>query len=314
MRIERYIVFRAAAIIFMAMLSIGASAQSSEALPFTRITRDPVSLAMGGTSVTRTSDISYASFSNAAAIPFSDNTLDVSAGYLGWQPSASPVQNVSAGAAWNAGGKFGVAAGFSYGMCQEYEIMNASGQAAGSFSPSEIQANVGLAWKFLPFISVGANVKYLGNTLAEGQSFSAVSSDIFLMSEFSSFRAALGVSSLGSKVKSASGARFSLPASATLGLGYGDVFGQRHGVEVLVDADCYFSGAFSAAAGASYMYNGMVSVRAGYRYGGDSVIPSFASVGAGVKLFGVHLDAAYLIASGDSPLKNTFCIGIGYSF
>ena len=57
-----------------------------------------------------------------------------------------------------------------------------------------------------------------------------------------------------------------------------------------------------------------VSVRAGYRYGGDSVIPSFASVGAGVKLFGVHLDAAYLIASGDSPLKNTFCIGIGYSF
>ena len=85
-------------------------------------------------------------------------------------------------------------------------------------------------------------------------------------------------------------------------------------LEVLVDADCYFSGAFSAAAGASYTYNGMVSVRAGYRYGGDSVIPSFASVGAGVKLFGVHLDAAYLIASGDSPLKNTFCIGIGYSF
>ena len=134
-------------------------------------------------------------------------------------------------------------------------------------------------------------MKYLGNTLAEGQSYSAVSSDIFLMSEFSSFRAAIGVSSLGSKVRSASGESFSLPASATLGLGYGDVFGQRHGVEVLVDADCYFSGAFSAAAGASYTYNDMVSVRAGYRYGGDSVIPSFASVGAGVKLFGVRLDA-----------------------
>ena len=269
---------------------------------------------MGGTSVTRTSGISYASFSNAAAIPFSDRTFDVAAGYGMWYPSSSTVNNVSAGAAWNAGGKFGIAAGFSYGICQEYEIMNTSGQAAGSFSPSEIQANIGLAWRFLPFISVGADVKYLGNTLAEGQSYSAVSSDIFLMSEFSSFMAAIGVSSLGSKVRSASGESFSLPASATLGLGYGDVFGQRHGVEVLVDADCYFSGAFSAAAGASYTYNDMVSVRAGYRYGGDSVIPSFASVGAGVKLFGVRLDAAYLIASGDSPLKNTFCIGIGYSF
>ena len=300
--------------LLFAPMVIATAAPQNEALPFTRITRDPVSLAMGGTSVTRTSGMSYASFSNAAAIPFSDRTFDVAAGYGMWYPSSSTVNNVSAGAAWNLKGKLGFAAGFSYGICQEYEIMNASGQAAGSFSPSEIQANIGLAWRFLPFISVGADVKYLGNTLAEGQSYSAVSSDIFLMSEFSSFRAAIGVSSLGSKVRSASGESFSLPASATLGLGYGDVFGQRHGVEVLVDADCYFSGAFSAAAGASYTYNGMVSVRAGYRYGGDSVIPSFASVGAGVKLFGVRLDAAYLIASGDSPLKNTFCIGIGYSF
>ncbi len=300
--------------LLFAPMVIATAAPQNEALPFTRITRDPVSLAMGGTSVTRTSGMSYASFSNAAAIPFSDRTFDVAAGYGMWYPSSSTVNNVSAGAAWNLKGKLGFAAGFSYGICQEYEIMNASGQAAGSFSPSEIQANIGLAWRFLPFISVGADVKYLGNTLAEGQSYSAVSSDIFLMSEFSSFRAAIGVSSLGSKVRSASGESFSLPASATLGLGYGDVFGQRHGVEVLVDADCYFSGAFSAAAGASYTYNDMVSVRAGYRYGGDSVIPSFASVGAGVKLFGVRLDAAYLIASGDSPLKNTFCIGIGYSF
>ena len=285
--------------LLFAPMVIATAAPQNEALPFTRTSRDPVSLAMGGTSVTRTSGMSYASFSNAAAIPFSDRTFDVAAGYGMWYPSSSTVNNVSAGAAWNLKGKLGFAAGFSYGICEEYEIMNASGQAAGSFSPSEIQANIGLAWRFLPFISVGADVKYLGNTLAEGQSYSAVSSDIFLMSEFSSFRAAIGVSSLGSKVRSASGESFSLPASATLGLGYGDVFGQRHGVEVLVDADCYFSGAFSAAAGASYTYNDMVSVRAGYRYG---------------KLFGVRLDAAYLIASGDSPLKNTFCIGIGYSF
>jgi hypothetical protein len=58
----------------------------------------------------------------------------------------------------------------------------------------------------------------------------------------------------------------------------------------------------------------MVSVRAGYRYGGKSVIPSYASVGAGFKLFGVSLDLAYLIASGDSPLQNTLTFGLGYSF
>lgn len=290
------------------------AAPGGDAMPFSRISRDPVSAAMGGTGVVSTSSSAYASFRNAAAIPYSEHTLEVAAGYINWQPSASPVQDISAGASWNISGKFGVGLGFSYGMCEKYDIMDASGKSAGSFSPSQVQAGLGLAWKFLPFLSLGANVKYLGSTLAEGQSYGAVSSDVFLMTRVAGLKAAVGVSSLGSKVKSASGAGFSLPASATLGLGYGDVFGQRHGLEVLVDADCYFSGAFSAAAGASYTYNGMVSVRAGYRYGGDSVIPSFASVGAGVKLFGVHLDAAYLIASGDSPLKNTFCIGIGYSF
>lgn len=55
-----------------------------------------------------------------------------------------------------------------------------------------------------------------------------------------------------------------------------------------------------------------VSVRAGYRYGGNSPVASYASLGAGVKLLGIRLDAAYLIGSG--PMKNTLAISLGYSF
>ena len=180
------------------------------------------------------------------------------------------------------------------------------------FSPSDMQVNFGVGWRFLPYLSAGANVKYVRSSLAEGHAYGAVASDLFLMSEVSDFRVALGVSSLGSKVTSASGDKFGLPASVTLGAGYGHTFAQKHGVEILAEADWYFSGALSANAGAEYTFNDLVSVRAGYRYGGKSIIPSYASVGAGVKFFGVHLDAAFLIASG--PLKNTFCIGAGYSF
>lgn len=298
---------------FMLPAAVSA-APGGEAMPFSRIARDPVSAAMGGAGVVSTSSSAYASFRNAAAIPYSEHTLDVTAGYMNWQPSVSPVQDISAGASWNISGKFGVGLGFSYGMCEKYDIMDASGKSAGSFSPSQVQAGLGLAWKFLPFLSLGANVKYLGNTLAEGRSYEAVASDIFLMTRVAGVNAAVGVSSLGSKVKSASGAGFSLPASATLGLGYGLEAGKRHGVDILVDADYYFSGAFAASAGASYTYNDLVSVRAGYRYGGGSVIPSFASVGAGVKFFGVHIDVAYIIATGDSPLMNTFSVGAGFSF
>lgn len=299
------------AMLFPAVIS---AAPGGEAMPFTRVVRDPVAAAIGGTGVVSTSASAFASFRNAAAIPYAENTLDVAAGYMNWQPSASPVQDINAGASWNIAGKFGIALGLSYGLCEKYDIMDASGTAVGSFSPSQVQANLGMAWRFLPFLSLGANVKYLGNSLAEGKSYGAVASDIFFMTKVAGLRAAVGVSSLGSKVKSASGAGFSLPASTTLGLGYGIGIGKKHAAEVLVDADYYFSGAFSASAGAAYTYNDLVSVRAGYRYGGKSVIPSFVSVGAGVKFWGVHIDVAYIIAAGTSPLRNTFAVGLGYSF
>lgn len=41
-------------------------------------------------------------------------------------------------------------------------------------------------------------------------------------------------------------------------------------------------------------------------------VASYASLGAGVKLLGIRLDAAYLIGSG--PMKNTLAISLGYSF
>lgn len=53
--------------------------------------------------------------------------------------------------------------------------------------PSEMQANVGLGWRFMPWLSLGANVRYLSSTLSEGHSYGAVSSDIFVMSRISDF-------------------------------------------------------------------------------------------------------------------------------
>ena len=137
-------------------------------------------------------------------------------------------------------------------MCAAYDIYDAGGTVTGSFAPSEMQANVGLGWRFMPWLSLGANARYLSSTLSEGHSYGAVSSDIFVMSRISDFSLALGVSSLGSRVESASGATYSLPASLTFG--------------------------------------------------------------AGVELFGISLDLAYLIAAGDSPLRNTMTFGLGYSF
>ena len=304
-------IFTYLSVISLLIMPLAAGAQ---ALPFVAAQMDAHSLSMAGTDAVQTSSVANSAFTNAAVIPFYEKSADISVDYTLWQPSASKVNAINLAGAYNLNSKFGVAAGLRYGMYPSYPVAGGSGVGKDTFSPSDIQANVGFAWRFLPYLSVGVNVGYAGNTIAKGYSYGAVTSDVFVMSRISDFKVALGVSNLGSKVKSASGVAFQLPSSLTLGAGYDKIFAEKHGVDVLLDADYYFAGGFSASVGASYTYDGLVSVRAGYRYGADTVLPSFASVGVGVNVIGIKLNLAYLIAVSDSPLKNTLSVGVGYAF
>ena len=284
----------------------------AQALPFTAAETDAASLGTAGANLTQTDAIANASFSNAAAIPFSDAKMDVAAGYTMWQPSAVGSNMINVGAAYNMNNKFGVAVGFLYGMNPAYDITDASGAVKGQFKPSDMHMNVGVAYRFLPFLSVGANVGYATSSLAKDYSYGALAADVFAMAQFSGLRVTAGVANVGTSVKSKKGTAYSLPASVALGAGYEMAFADVHSVDVLLDADYYFGGWFAAAAGAAYTYNDLVVVRAGYRYGGASPIPSYASVGAGVKFAGAKLDLAYLI--GSSAMKNTLALTLGYTF
>ena len=284
----------------------------AQALPFTAAETDAASLGTAGANLTQTDAIANASFSNAAAIPFSDAKMDVAAGYTMWQPSAVGSNMINVGAAYNMNNKFGVAVGFLYGMNPAYDITDAGGAIKGQFKPSDIHMNVGLAYRFLPFLSVGANVGFATSSLAKDYSYGALAADVYAMAQFSGLKVTAGVANVGTSVKAKNGTVFSLPGSVALGAGYEMAFADVHSVDVLLDADYYFSGWFAAAAGATYTYNDLVVVRAGYRYGGASPIPSYASVGAGVKFAGAKLDLAYMI--GSSAMKNTLALSLGYTF
>ena len=286
----------------------------AQALPFTAAETDAASLGTAGANLTQTGSIANASFSNAAAIPFSDAKMDVAAGYTMWQPSAVGSNMINVGAAFNMNKKFGVAVGFLYGMNPAYDVTDASGVVKSQFKPSDIHANIGLAYRLLPCFSLGANVGYATSTLAEKQSYGALAADVYAMAKFGGFKVTAGVANVGTKVTSsnAKGAKYSLPTSVAVGAGYEAVFADKHAIEALLDADYYFSGWFAAAAGAAYTYGELVTVRAGYRYGGQSPIPSYASVGAGVKFIGLKLDLAYLIGSGAAA--NTLALSLGYTF
>lgn len=284
----------------------------AQALPFTAAETDAASLGTAGANLVQTDAIANASFSNAAAIPFSDAKMDVAAGYTMWQPTGVGSNMINVGAAYNMNNKLGVAVGFLYGMNSAYDITDASGAVKGQFKPSDMHMNVGVAYRFLPFLSVGANVGYATSSLAKDYSYGAFAADVFAMAQFSGLRVTAGVANVGTSVKAKNGTAFSLPTSVALGAGYEMAFADVHSVDVLLDADYYFGGWFAAAAGAAYTYNDLVVVRAGYRYGGASPIPSYASVGAGVKFAGAKLDLAYLI--GSSAMKNTLALTLGYTF
>ena len=130
--------------------------------------------------------------------------------------------------------------------------------------------------------------------------------------KFSGFEFAAGASALGGKVQSESTGDFSLPAAITIGGGYTAKFAEVHAITARIKADRYFSGPIAAGFGFEYGYDGLAFARAGYHYGGDSIVPSFASAGLGLKIGEFTLDAAYLFAS--DILGGTFSVGVGVRF
>lgn len=285
----------------------------AQALPFTAVDYDPAVLGKGGTFMTETSGTAFAAFGNPAAVPFADKKLDAAVGYTMWQPSGVSSNVLAAGGTFVMREKIGVSFGMTYGMNTAYDIVDASGLVTGSFAPSDLQVNAGLSWKFLPFLSVGASLGYASSTLAEGSSYGAFNADVFAMAKFGDLKASAGIKSLGSAVKSASGASFALPMTAVAGVGYTLDFGKKNSVDLNVDAEYHIDGGFAAAGGASYTFAKLATIRAGYRYGGNTVLPSYASVGACVNIFGARVDVAYLIGGKYSPMANTVCISLGWS-
>ncbi len=309
MIMKKYISFIAGAFMFLIPMLSGA-----QALPFTISDADPVILAKGGSGLTETGSVSHAAFTNSAAVPFSESTLDVSAGYMLWQPSTIKSNVISVGAAYNMKGKLGVAAGLYYGMNPEYTVSNQSGVRSGTFKPSDMHLAIGVSYRFLDFMSVGINFGYASSSLSEENSPGTIAGDAFIMAKFSDFKVTAGVSNVLGTIESSNGKEFCIPGSVAVGGGYDKVFAEKHAVEANLDLDYFFSGWLAASLGAGYTFNDLVSVRAGYRYGGKSPLPSYASVGVGAKFMGIRLDLAYLIAGSDSPMKNTLAVGLGYSF
>ena len=71
---------------------------------------------------------------------------------------------------------------------------------------------------------------------------------------------------------------------------------------------------FQLSIGAEYNLVQLIQLRAGYHYGESSFTPCYTSLGAGVRILHLRLDFAYLFASSNSILRNTYSFSFGIDF
>lgn len=289
----------------------GASAQSGEALAFGRISQDAFNQGLAGAGFTSVSSAAFSSMANPVAPLDSPDRFHCALSYNKW--AASGTSYGAAGLAYKLSGKFSVSAGAVYGSGALQNVYGSDGALTGTFAPIQSSLSAGAAYRLFSVLSVGVNVHHLSETLSEEYTYDAVCADLVGAVDFSGLKVVMGAMSLGGKVKSASGAEFSLPGSAKLALGYE---GKSLGIlsyGAYFDSDYYFaSQGFGASVGAAAGYQNLFSLRAGYHYGSEKcLMPSYAAVGLGGGFKGCRLDLTYLFGG---QLSGTLMMSVGYGF
>ena len=286
-------------------LSLAAiSLQAQDALPFTRIDRNPVTSAFAGAGSASMGNVAWSAFSNASVLPFFDGKLDAAVSYQNWAPEMSKTMHVNGGVAYKVAPNLGVSVGYAF----------QKGTPLESFHPADQVVALGLAYGLGEKLALGVNGRFASQKLTESVKYSGLSGDVFVAFQpVPALRLTAGVSTLGTSVSSASGESLTQPVSAKAAADWCMRFADAFGLEMLADADYYFSGEYGASLGAQLDWNDMVFLRGGYRYASETcVIPGHIGLGAGLKFSGFRLDVSWL--TGSLILKNTICAGLGYSF
>ena len=302
-------------IFILAASSLSLRAQGTDALPFIRIDRNPVTSAMAGAGSASDGAAAYAAFSNASILPLAGGRGDAAVSYQSWMPSAlSKSTNFQGGASFKVSSRVAVALGYAHQLGTAYEAFDNTGLSIGTFTPKDHLAALGVGIGLGERLALGVNARYALQQVAEGERLSGISGDVFLAFQArENLRVTAGIAALGTQVQSKIGRKFDQPGSFKAAADWTLRFAETHTLDLMADADYYFNEALGLSAGLQYAWNDIVFLRGGYRLASkECVIPSHAGVGAGIKFAGFHVDASYLMAS--SVLGNTFSVGLGYSF
>lgn len=321
------ILFIASVAVMTALTASQAIAQDQPAAPgisnassagyFLDVNMDPHLMGMANTGAAMYAT-AFSIWNNMASTAFSENKMDVGVSYGLWQPNGIKGNVISAAGYGRVHERITIAAGIKY-FGEQPISKTTDGLNYESFTPMHLSAGVGIGVKILPILSASANVHYIMSDLGGPKKANAVSADFGAMVHLKFMNIGVTASNIGSQLNYGGIDSYGLPTNLKVGVGTTQKFGSedKHSVTANLQGGMTFaSTAFFGEVGAEYMYNDLFRVSAGYRYGDNKKdIPQYVSVGLGFKFVGISINAAYLIGlEADSPIGNTFSVGVGYSF
>lgn len=241
----------------------------------------------------------------AAGNALSGKTLDVSASYSSIAPGSTGTGLIGLGGYGNIG-ELSVGLYGRYSPGRECELFNENAMSLGTFRPSDLALGASVAYVFAEKFAVGARASIISSKLSSKAIGSSLGIDVSAAYAANGLAVELAVRNLGPNIKYEENA-YKLPSLAVAGVSYG-----KGGFSARAEAGCFFSGSFLAGIGIEYTIVKIVSLRAGFHYGDDDHVPTYASAGLGLQLKGFKLDFTYLPPLGKAG--GAFMGGLGYCF
>ena len=297
----------------LAALLFAATQISAQSVPFLNITSDPHAAAMAGNTLT-IGENAFTASNNASAMAFSSTKYHIAGSYNTWQPDFMNNQNIGF-AAYGKFGKLAVGIGGKMFGYQAYDVINSQGAPNGTFTPKEMAIEGAFAYRISENFSAGINIRSISSKLAKEASASSMGADVTVTYHKENLTVAAAVTNIGGDIDYGSGATYALPSMAKVGAGYTFDM-EKSRLNLNVEGDLLLDKSeIMAALGAEYAYNNMFKARAGYHMGSDEAIPSYGSVGFGLKFKTINLDAAYIFGGGEnSTLNGSFGLALGLRF
>jgi len=254
-------------IIILIALSIQAQAQS---VPFVTIQAASDNLALGGAHV-----------AGPYSMPLDKNNLEAGFGKTLWQTKAINynLSNIMIRLRVIQG----LTLGFEYtaNSMDKYVIYDVNGNPKGNYQPNEMYAGLNIWFSPIEKLALRVSGRYIRSSLAadtDAQTFAADVCGVYKIGKM--LNIGLEARNIGNKLNYGYG-EYALPATFLAGA-YGTFpLAEKHKLEAALDGGAMPAySTFLASAGAGYIFNDMIAVRAGAHISTNvSVLPTYFSVG-----------------------------------